>query len=60
MSRTMNWAFNGATSFKQPLEKWGLSKVEDMEGTFHSARAFNQPLGKRDVSSVANSTPMFV
>ena len=40
----MEQMFRGATSFNQPLDKWDVSKVKNMEGMFRGARSFNQPL----------------
>ena len=31
------------TSFNQPLNKWNVSKVRDMNGMFMKASSFNQP-----------------
>ena len=35
--------FCEATSFNQPLNKWNVSKVRDMNGMFMKASSFNQP-----------------
>ena len=36
--------FRDAHSFNQPLNKWNVSNVEDMEDMFNNAESFNQPL----------------
>ena len=40
----MEFMFDGASSFNQPLNNWNVSNVEDMEGMFQNAISFNQPL----------------
>ena len=46
--------FSYAYSFNQPLNKWNVSKVTNMEWMFYYARSFNQPLNKWNVSNVRN------
>ena len=48
----MSWMFKEATSFNQPLNKWNVSKVTNMEAMFYGAESFNQPLNKWNVSKV--------
>ena len=43
--------FYGANFFNQPLNKWNLSKVENMSWMFHGAESFNQPLNNWNVSN---------
>ena len=40
----MNWMFEGATIFNQPIGKWNTSKVKYMAGMFSGATNFNQPI----------------
>ncbi len=35
-----------ATQFNQPMNKWNVSNVTNMNGMFKSSRDFNQPLNK--------------
>jgi surface protein len=51
--------FNGAASFNQPLDKWDVSNVKDMNCMFQNAASFNRPLDKWDVSSVKDMCWMF-
>ena len=51
--------FGGAKSFNQPLDKWNVSSVMNMEYMFCYAESFNQPLDKWNVSSVVNMDCMF-
>ena len=46
-------------SCDQPLNKWNVSNVEDMEGMFAGARSFNQPLNNWNVSKVKYMYNMF-
>ena len=46
-------------TFNQPIEKWDVSKVENMESMFRVAEAFNQPIEKWEVSKVKNMESMF-
>ena len=55
----MNGMFFRASSFNQPLEKWDVSQVTDMQYLFKDAESFNQPLEKWDVSQVTNMNRMF-
>ena len=40
----MSGMFENARSFNQPLNKWNVSNVTNMEGMFNGATSFNQPL----------------
>jgi len=42
--------FYEARSFNQPLNKWNVSKVTNMEEMFYRAESFNQPLNNWNVS----------
>ena len=41
-----------ARSFNQPLNKWDVSNVTDMDAMFAFASSFNQPLNDWNVSNV--------
>ena len=41
------------------IEKWDVSKVENMSWMFKNANAFNQPIGNWDVSGVESMSHMF-
>lgn len=41
------------------IEKWDVSKVENMYGMFEGAESFNQPIGDWDVSNVRDMAWMF-
>ena len=51
--------FEDATSFNQPLNKWNVSKVTDMNWMFYGANSFNQPLNDWNVSNVTSMNEMF-
>ena len=51
--------FQEASSFNQPLNKWNVSNVTDMDDMFLKASSFNQPLNKWDVSNVTTMDDMF-
>jgi surface protein len=55
----MDWMFNHAYAFIQPIGNWDVSKVENMERMFSDVTAFNQPIGNWDVSKVDNMENMF-
>ena len=55
----MNYVFEDAQSFNQPLENWNVSNVESMGGMFSGAKSFNQPLDKWNVSKVTYMRGMF-
>ena len=40
-----------ASSFNQPLNKWNVSNVTNMQFMFDGARSFNQPLNNWNVSN---------
>ena len=44
--------FMEARSFNQPLDKWNVSKVREMNCMFQNATSFNQPLNKWNVSKL--------
>ena len=55
----MSHMFYQATSFNQPLEKWDVSNVTNMERMFDGARSFHQPLERWDVRKVTNMKRMY-
>jgi surface protein len=55
----MREMFKGAKSFNQPLEKWDVSNVTNMNFMFDGASSFNQPLEKWDVSKVKEKEDIF-
>ena len=55
----MGSMFKGCVKFNQPLDKWNVSKVEDMYGMFRSCKNFNQPLDKWNISNLVKITNMF-
>ena len=46
----MSNMFYGAHKFNQPLNKWNVSKVINMNNMFYNAYDFNQPIGNWKVS----------
>ena len=48
-----------AAAFNQPIGKWDVSKVENMEEMFMEAKVFNQSIEKWGVSKVRNTKEMF-
>ena len=44
--------FDAASSFNQPLNKWDVSNVTNMDAMFAFASSFNQPLNDWNVSNV--------
>ena len=55
----MNYMFNGAAAFNQPIGGWNVSSVTNMYMMFNGAAAFIQPIGEWDVSSVTQFGSMF-
>lgn len=67
----MDWMFQNARVFNQPIGNWDTSIVENMQGMFSDANAFNQNINKEtvtvngnsytawDTSSVGNMSTMF-
>ena len=51
--------FHGAESFNQPVNKWDVSNVKNMDRLFYKATSFNQPLNNWNVSNVTNMQEMF-
>ena len=51
--------FADARSFNQPLNKWNVSKVTDMDSLFWGATSFNKPLNKWNVFNVTDMKGMF-
>ena len=51
--------FLSARSFNQPLNKWDVSNVTDMDAMFAFASSFNQPLNDWNVSNVTYMNNMF-
>jgi hypothetical protein len=50
----MEYMFEWAIRFNQPLNAWNVSNVQTMAGMFARAFEFNQPLDLWDVSNVRN------
>ena len=50
------YSSKGAESFNQPLNKWDVSNVTNMDSMFAGATSFNQPLNNWNVSNVTNMT----
>ena len=46
----MHGMFCNSGSFNQPLNKWNVSKVREMELMFAGAESFNRPLNNWNVS----------
>lgn len=48
----MESVFRYCESFNQPLDKWNVSKVENMNFMFEGCESFNQDISKWDISNV--------
>ena len=59
ISVDMNYMFDGARAFNQPIGSWDTSHVPTMSSMFSLAGAFNQPIGSWDTSNVTNMQHMF-
>jgi surface protein len=55
----MDYMFEKAKKFNQPIGQWDVSKVTDMEDMFLNARTFNQPLNNWDITKADNTYGMF-
>ena len=55
----MEYMFQDAVAFNQPIDHWDVSNVQHMAAMFNGATTFNQPLGSWDVSNVQNMSSMF-
>jgi surface protein len=42
----MTWMFYGASAFNQPIDRWNVSNVVNMNKMFYGAVSFNQPIGE--------------
>jgi len=51
--------FYECKKFNQPLNKWNVSNVTNMEGMFYECKKFNQPLNEWNVGNVTNMEGMF-
>ena len=51
--------FSSASFFNQPLGKWSVAKVTNMDHMFFAATAFNQPLNKWNAPHIKSSDRMF-
>ena len=56
---TLNRAFNGRSTFNEPLDTWDVSGVTDLSFTFYKCAAFTQDLNTWDVSNVTLFTATF-
>jgi surface protein len=56
---TMNYLFDHAAIFNQPVGNWNTAKVTQMTSLFNSAAAFNQPIGNWNTASVTKMDFMF-
>ena len=50
----MEYMFESAKSFNQPINNWDVSNVKYMSGMFANAISFNQPLNNWNVSNVTD------
>jgi surface protein len=55
----MNGMFEWCAVFNQQLNKWNISKVENMSFMFAGCESFNQDISKWDVSKVEHNNDMF-
>ncbi|NME66799.1 BspA family leucine-rich repeat surface protein [Flammeovirga aprica] len=57
---SMDYAFAGASIFKQDLNEWNVSNVQSMRATFYNTKKFEGNIKSWDVSSVTNMKNMFI
>ena len=51
--------FKNCENFNQPLNKWNVSSVNDMNEMFNGCKKFNQNLNDWNISNVKNMILMF-
>jgi surface protein len=56
---SMNFMFNGSSTFNQDISNWDVSNVTNMTYMFYQTYAFNQDIGNWDVSNVTDMSTMF-
>ncbi len=57
--RNTSAMFCRAHNFNQPLNRWNLGNVTDMNKMFYRATSFNQPLEDWAIYNVVDMTEMF-
>ena len=57
-AKSMNLAFQNATSFNSPMGHWDISSIETLYGTFAQC-AFNQDIGDWNTSKVTDMRMLF-
>jgi surface protein len=55
----MQFMFNDAFDFNQPIGNWNTGNVTNMQWMFSGAQSFNQPIGTWNTSNVINMETMF-